>query len=66
MKQSAINLGIPFLQVRDVRSPEFYGEYVKLRPDLNIQLATPVFRSEDFSEAQKAFKEKRRPEWKLR
>lgn len=33
---------------------------------LTEQLATPVFRSEDFSEAQKAFKEKRRPEWKLR
>lgn len=43
MKESAIKLGIPFLRVRDVRSPEFYEEYVKLKPDLNIMAALRAF-----------------------
>ncbi len=36
VKQLALQLGIPTFQLKGMRTPEVYDEYVKLRPDLNV------------------------------
>lgn len=36
VKQLALQLGIPTFQLKGMRTPEVYDEYVKLTPDLNV------------------------------
>jgi len=36
LKESAVRLGVPIFQPKDMRAPEAYTEYVKLKPDLNV------------------------------
>ncbi|MFQ6121485.1 MAG: methionyl-tRNA formyltransferase [Dehalococcoidales bacterium] len=36
LKQLALQLGIPTFQPEDMRAPEVYDEYAKLKPDLNV------------------------------
>ncbi len=36
VKQLALQLGIPTFQLKGMRTPEVYDEYVKLGPDLNV------------------------------
>ena len=36
MKQAAEKLGIPHLEAKNARSPEFFEHYAKLKPDLNV------------------------------
>jgi methionyl-tRNA formyltransferase len=36
VKQLALQLGIPTFQPKGMRAPEVYGEYIKLKPDLNV------------------------------
>jgi methionyl-tRNA formyltransferase len=36
LKESALQLGIPLFQRQNMRAPEVYEEYVKLKPDLNV------------------------------
>lgn len=36
MKEAATRLGIPYVEAKSGRSPEFYEHYIKLKPDLNI------------------------------
>jgi len=35
-KELAVQLGIPIFQPKEMRTPEVYAEYIKLKPDLNI------------------------------
>ena len=36
VKQLAVQMNIPVFPLKKMRSPEFYKEYVKLKPDLNV------------------------------
>jgi len=36
LKELAVQLGIPTFQPREMRAPEVYTEYIKLKPDLNV------------------------------
>ncbi len=36
LKELAVQLGIPIFQPGEIRAPEVYAEYIKLKPDLNI------------------------------
>ncbi len=36
LKELAVQLGIPTFQSREMRAPEVYTEYIKLKPDLNV------------------------------
>ncbi len=36
LKELAVQLGIPIFQPKEMRAPEVYAEYVKLKPDLNV------------------------------
>jgi len=36
LKELAVQLGIPTFQPREMRTPEVYAEYIKLKPDLNV------------------------------
>ncbi len=36
LKKLAVQLSIPILQSKGMRSPEIYAEYIKLKPELNI------------------------------
>ncbi len=36
LKELAVQLGIPTFQSGEMRAPEVYAEYIKLKPDLNI------------------------------
>jgi len=36
LKELAVQLGIPTFQPREMRAPEVYAEYIKLKPDLNV------------------------------
>jgi methionyl-tRNA formyltransferase len=36
LKESAVQLGIPIFQPKEMRAPEVYAEYIKLEPDLNV------------------------------
>jgi len=36
LKELAVQLGIPTFQPREMRAPEIYAEYIKLKPDLNV------------------------------
>ena len=36
LKELAVQLGIPIFQPKEMRAPEVYAEYIKLKPDLNV------------------------------
>ena len=36
LKELAVQLGIPIFQPKEMRAPEVYAEYIRLKPDLNI------------------------------
>jgi len=36
LKESAVQLGIPVFQPKQIRAPEVYAEYIELKPDLNV------------------------------
>jgi methionyl-tRNA formyltransferase len=36
LKEFAVQLSIPAFQPREMRAPEVYAEYIKLKPDLNV------------------------------
>jgi len=36
LKELAVQLGIPIFQPKEMRAPEVYAEYIRLKPDLNV------------------------------